>query len=216
MNNFRQYQATDYSNVTYWREYNKLNIMNNRYQNMVNRMAQRVKLGYILVRPNYSIDNAHATHDQNTGQMLIEYNPNFMTSLEEYSKWAAMMVIAHEVGHHHNLDLYGRFSGIDRSSHMKEYNADWFAGWMLRCEGARMDQATDVYETYNFVLSKSHPDEATRVGALKHGWVSADCKINPPHRVTRTQKNNDVGKALFGAAAGFALILAIGAIIKSV
>lgn len=85
--------------------------MNNRHQNWVNQMACKVNLGFILVRSNGRIANAHATTTVE-GSLLIEYNPVFMSGLEPHSVWAVLMVLAHEVANHYNKDLYGRFLGV--------------------------------------------------------------------------------------------------------
>lgn len=184
--------------------------MKKRYQDWVNRMARRVNLGNILVRPNYQIDNAHATHDEN-GRMLIEYNPVFMQRLENYSAWAAFMVMAHEVAHHYNLDLYGRFISRHNVYQRQEMNADRFAGNMMKCYGAQWNQATDAFEALDFRASYTHPDEASRVEALKQGWLEADCVVRLQRR--QESSNADVGKAIVGAAAGVALVVGLFALL---
>lgn len=183
-----------------------------RYQNAVNQITRRFNMGYIMVRPNPFIKNAHATTDRETGHLLIEYNPPFMARLESYSKWAVLMVLAHEVAHHYNLDLYGRFRGGYNSNQKQEINADRFAGFVLRCHGANWDQATDVFEAIDFHRSDKHPDEASRVNALWKGWNEAECKINPPRRVVRSNNNDDLGKALIGLGLGVLAIFGIAAL----
>lgn len=191
--------------------------MNTKYQQIVNRMTDRLHLGRIPVRQNYKIADAQALRMAN-GQRYIEYNPMFISNLASYSYWAILMVFAHEVAHHYNDDREGSFTGVDHQARQQELNADWFAGWMLRCEGARLDQATDVYEAYEFKANRTHPGEATRINALVEGWKSANCRINPPKNVVRSSMQIDpgLGKALVGVTATILVVIGITAIVRSI
>lgn len=187
--------------------------MRNNYQDLVNRLTEKVNLGFIPVYISYDIENAQAVFNPNTGQRYIQYNPDFIAELHSYSYWAVLMVFAHEVAHHYNHDLRSNFFGRENTSHKKELNADWFAGWILFCEGASLDQATDVFEAYPFSESHSHPGANKRIAALTDGWRKANCRYNPPRKVTKPKDNT--GEILIGVAAGLALIIGIGAAIRN-
>lgn len=76
----------------------------------------------------------------------------------------AMMVIAHELGHHYCHHL-GKPGGPER-----ELEADRFAGSAMRKAGMTLKGALDVVDILEERPSKSHPGRADRVEAIKSGW----------------------------------------------
>ena len=107
------------------------------------------------------------------GDRFVLYNPVFLRSLTEATgnKWAAVSVLAHEIGHHlngHTLDGFGSQPG-------KELEADEFSGFVLRRMGASLDQAQAAMKLAgNRKSSSTHPPQSDRLFAIAKGWNAAD------------------------------------------
>ena len=99
----------------------------------------------------------------------ILYNPDYISWINNATndKWAAIALMAHEVGHHLNGHTIRR-SG---SKPALELEADEFAGFVLHKLGASLEQAQEVMlyiaET---VPSRTHPSRSSRMLAIQHGW----------------------------------------------
>lgn len=183
------------------------------YQGLVNRVTAKLNMPRIEV---FEADTANACatlfkrslHDNR--KPIITYNPVFMQEVYEHNPWAAYFIMIHEVAHHYNRDLHGRFlsalHGIDHRSHQKELNADYVAGWMLYCEGASLNDTLSLAGVIDLVRSNSHPGEAQRKAAMKKGWSDADCRYVPAPKIVRKPKVA-IGEIFVGAAA-VALIFA--------
>ncbi|WP_421477694.1 ImmA/IrrE family metallo-endopeptidase [Agrobacterium tumefaciens] len=76
----------------------------------------------------------------------------------------AMMIIAHELGHHycHHLGKPG--------DPKRELEADRFAGAAMRKAGMTLEGMLSVVDILDERPSKSHPGRADRVVAIKAGW----------------------------------------------
>ena len=107
------------------------------------------------------------------GERFVLYNPGFLQALTEATgnKWAAVSVLAHEIGHHlngHTLDGFGSQPG-------KELEADEFSGFVLRRMGASLDQAQAAMKLAgNRKRSSTHPPQPDRLNAIAKGWNAAD------------------------------------------
>lgn len=103
------------------------------------------------------------------GQRFILYNPNFMQALNRKAgtDWAAVSVLAHEIGHH----LYG--TGTTMAS---EEKADEFSGFVLERMGASLEEAQAALSVLPAHASSSvHAVPADRMGFVEDGWnKSAD------------------------------------------
>ena len=114
----------------------------------------------------------------------ILYNPAFINWItkETNDKWAAMALLAHEVGHHlngHTIKKSGSRPGL-------ELEADEFAGFVLRKLGASLQQAQEVMiYIASDEASKTHPARNSRMLAIQNGWSKA---ANPGVIIT-TAKN---------------------------
>jgi Zn-dependent protease with chaperone function len=80
----------------------------------------------------------------------------------------AMMVIAHELGHHycHHLGKPG--------DPKRELEADRFAGAAMRKAGMTLEGTLGAVAVLDERPSKSHPGRADRVVAIKAGWNSPE------------------------------------------
>ncbi len=102
----------------------------------------------------------------------ILYNPEFMKNINSVSgsNWAAVSILAHEIGHHlngHTLDNVG-------SRPQTELDADEFSGFVLRRLGASLPDAQAVMETIASLKgSHSHPPKQDRLIAIAAGWNRA-------------------------------------------
>lgn len=107
------------------------------------------------------------------GERFVLYNPNFLEALTQATgnKWAAVSVLAHEIGHHlngHTLDGNGSQPG-------KELEADEFSGFVLRRMGATLEEAQAAMRLAgNRKPSSTHPPQADRLYAIAKGWNAAD------------------------------------------
>ena len=95
----------------------------------------------------------------------IVYNPHFLNSLFEQNRYAALSVLAHEVGHHVDNS---RFSS---NSWSRELGADFVAGCALSRMNVSFNDATYALKTmFDVYGSPSHPDTPKRLNAMKSGY----------------------------------------------
>lgn len=102
---------------------------------------------------------------------VIVYNPAFLqNAINRYGPWAGIGVLAHECGHHVNMDA--SFYGSFKHSWSKELEADAFAGYALAKLGASLKEAQQFqYTVYDLWGSPSHPDSPKRLAAVQLGWI---------------------------------------------
>jgi hypothetical protein len=101
------------------------------------------------------------------GQRFILYNPNFMNALNRKAgtDWAAVSVLAHEIGHH----LYG--TGTAMASETK---ADEFSGFVLEKMGASLKEAQAALAVLPAgASSAAHPVPADRLEFVADGWYKS-------------------------------------------
>jgi hypothetical protein len=99
----------------------------------------------------------------------IRYNSDFITWISDvtHDKWAAIALLAHEIGHH--INGHTRTKGGSRPN--LELEADEFAGTVLRKLGATLEESQEVmYYIAATRSSKTHPDRRSRMLAIKKGW----------------------------------------------
>lgn len=119
-----------------------------------------------------NVDNAVAVVNENDRYIL--YNQDFMLRIADVERdWAAISVLAHEVGHHlqgHTLQPGGSRPPI-------ELEADQYSGFVLQRMGASLDQAQAAMKSlapdYG---SDTHPGRSARLAAITNGWVSS-CEL---------------------------------------
>ncbi len=102
----------------------------------------------------------------------ILYNPDFINWITKTtkSKWGAIALLAHEVGHHLNGHTIKR-SG---STPILELEADEFAGFVLQKLGASLEQSQEVMKYIaSSKASKTHPARNSRMLAIQNGWNKA-------------------------------------------
>lgn len=108
---------------------------------------------------------------------FILYDQYFVRNLTQKaeSKWAAISVMAHEIGHHlngHTLSQTGSRPKI-------ELEADYYSGFVLQRMGASVDEARKAMEIFGSPSgSATHLPRHDRLAAITNGWISS-CNSDP-------------------------------------
>ena len=106
------------------------------------------------------------------GKRYVLYNPEFIAWISKLtkSKWAAMALLAHEVGHH----LNGHTLKKGGSKPALELEADEFAGFILYRLGASLEESQEVMKYIaRPEITNTHPARASRMLAIQSGWNRA-------------------------------------------
>lgn len=118
------------------------------------------------------------------GRRYILYNPGFIEKLTRVTgtKWAAVSVLAHEIGHHlSSHSVNGKT--IPMAS---ELDADEFSGFVLRKMGAPLEDAQAAMRTLaSERATRTHPGRADRLSSIETGWDEADAQDGTVAIVTR-------------------------------
>jgi hypothetical protein len=107
------------------------------------------------------------------GKRYILYNPDFIDKITRITgtKWAAVSVLAHEIGHH----LYPGSERKAKYGLASEIEADEFSGFVLQRMGASLDDAEAAMKLLATSRATStHPAGEDRLGAIAAGWNKAD------------------------------------------
>jgi hypothetical protein len=129
-------------------------------------------MGTLGLKPNFEVraarvDNAAAV--VYGGKRYILYNPGFVDALVRRTgnKWAAVSVLAHEIGHH--LDGHTLASAV--SQPQLELEADEFSGYVLRKMGASLTDAQAAMSALaSEAASRTHPGRSDRLVSIAKGW----------------------------------------------
>lgn len=120
-----------------------------------------------------SVDAARAVFID--GREAIVYNPDFLVEVNERAgtPWAAVSVIAHEIGHHyygHSRERIDELpSGVLRQ---RELDADYFSGFALARMGASIEDAEAAQQAlFDEHETPTHPSSASRLDAITEGWL---------------------------------------------
>ena len=132
------------------------------------------------------VDNAAAVIYN--GQRYILYNRQFVAAVNNAVKtdWAAVSILAHEIGHHLNGHTLSR-SG---SNPQDELEADEFSGFVLRKMGASLADAQAAMRLLSDERgSYTHPGRSARLASISKGWQSASEQI-----IASTKTNGAVAR----------------------
>lgn len=108
---------------------------------------------------------------------FILYNPDYILHINNLTrnKWAVLVLLSHEVGHH----LNGHTINKKGSTPHLELEADEFAGFVLYQLGASLNQAQEVmYHIASINTSDSHPARSARLLSIETGWNRASAAKN--------------------------------------
>jgi hypothetical protein len=132
-------------------------------------------MNVVGLQPNFQLKQAKVLNIEASvshRKRYILYNPAYITWINTVTKnkWAAMALLAHEVGHH----LNGHTIRKGGSTPQLELEADEFAGFVLRKSGASLEEAQEVMKYIaRTETSKTHPGRASRMAAIENGWNRA-------------------------------------------
>lgn len=121
-----------------------------------------------------NVDNAAAVIYN--GQRYILYNRQFVAQVNNAAKtdWAAVSILAHEIGHH----LNGHTLSRNGSNPADELEADEFSGFVLRKMGASLAEAQAAINLLSEERSShTHPGRSYRLASISKGWNNADGQI---------------------------------------
>jgi hypothetical protein len=110
------------------------------------------------------------------GQRYILYNRQFLAAVNNAVKtdWAAVSILAHEIGHH----LNGHTLSRGGSNPSDELEADEFSGFVLRKMGASLAEAQAAISLLSEERSShTHPGRSIRLASISKGWNNADEQI---------------------------------------
>ena len=102
----------------------------------------------------------------------IAYNPKFIEKLNDKTKtnWAAVSVLAHEIGHHLSGHTISK-----NSSPGNELLADKFSGFILFQMGAKLEDAKAALSAIGHEMDTTkHPPKDARLMAIQEGWSEAE------------------------------------------
>ena len=141
--------------------------------------AQEI-IDVVGLKPNFEVmaaqvDNAAAV--VYGGKRYVLYNPNFINQLVQKTgnKWAAVSVLAHEIGHH----LNGHTVTSSGSQPAIELEADEFSGFVLRKMGASLSDAQAAMRVLaSQTASRTHPAQHDRLAYIAKGWQAADDQVS--------------------------------------
>ncbi len=105
------------------------------------------------------------------GKRYILYNPDFVNKLTRATgtKWAAVSVLAHEIGHH----LY-KSETKSRRGLATELEADEFSGYVLGKMGATLNEAEAAMKLLATTrATATHPGRDDRLESISEGWMRA-------------------------------------------
>jgi hypothetical protein len=122
------------------------------------------------------VENAMAVVHQ--GQRYVLYNPDFISRLTKATgtEWAAVSVLAHEIGHH----VY-RSDGKLLST---ELQADEFSGFVLQKMGSSLSEAQAAMKLLSTpYATRTHPARNDRLESIEEGWLKAGGEMVASPRV---------------------------------
>jgi hypothetical protein len=106
------------------------------------------------------------------GRKILVVDVDFLEKLNRKAgtQWAAIQVVAHEIGHH--------IAGFSQDRHRGELSADYWSGQVLQRLGSAREAATAAILTVGTDFdSPSHPNKQRRAQTIGRGWDDARRKF---------------------------------------
>ena len=151
----------------------------------------------VSLEPNFRVRAAsvpNATAVVKGDRRYILYSRTFMNDMQRRtgSEWAALSIMAHEIGHH----LQGHTLQAGGSRPRIELEADKFSGGVLQKLGANLTDAQIAMRTLGSDRgSSTHPAKRDRLEAIAAGWENScerdsSCDNGNSGRVARNQPSS--------------------------
>lgn len=132
-------------------------------------------------------------------ERYILYDNEFFNKIEDKAAndWAAISILAHEIGHH----LNGHSLNDDGSNHRFELEADEFSGFVLAKMESSLEDAQSAIQTLRYEkATRTHPAKADRLVAIERGWNKGMGIKKPKKKVTKVTEevviNDDDNKVV--------------------
>jgi hypothetical protein len=144
-----------------------------------NRDIIREIIDVVGLQPRFQVQEAdveNAAAVIHGGQRYILYNRRFLAELNNAVKsdWAAISILAHEIGHH----LNGHTLSRGGSNPADELEADEFSGFVLRKMGASLAEAQAAISLLSAERSShTHPGRSVRLASISKGWNNANGQV---------------------------------------
>jgi hypothetical protein len=132
------------------------------------------------LKPNFEIRQANISNAAAVsykGKRFILYDAKFIQRIQKASNtdWAAVSILAHEIGHHLNGHT---IMGKGSKDPALELEADEFSGFIMRQMGASLEDAVKAMKLIsNEKGSSSHPARKARLAAIEKGYLNANDRI---------------------------------------
>lgn len=140
-----------------------------------NQQIQNI-LNIVGLKPNFTIKASNVPNAAAViygTERFILYSQSFISQINTQAgtDWAALSILAHEVGHH--LNGHTLQNGGSRPS--LELEADEFSGFVMRKMGASLTEAQAGMKVFSPEQgSSTHPGKRARLEAIAVGWKKAD------------------------------------------
>lgn len=123
-----------------------------------------------------NINNAVAVSLKNKEgltERFILYDNDFFEKIGNGDDYAAIFILAHEIGHH----LNGHSLNNQGSNHQFELEADYFAGRVLALMGYTLEQSLTALNAITYEkATRTHPAKADRIAMATKGYNKAGGK----------------------------------------
>jgi len=123
-------------------------------------------------------------------ERYILYDATFFNNMDERanSDWAAISILAHEIGHH----LNGHALNNEGSNHQWELEADYFSGISLAKMGATLEEAQSAINTLRYEkATRTHPAKVDRLNEIEKGWNKGKGKTNTQNTEEENKEKAD-------------------------
>jgi hypothetical protein len=130
---------------------------------ILKKLQIKVDIGVYLTK---DTDNCSATVAQG-GRRILIVDSKFLNKVnqETGTEWAAISIIAHEVGHH--ISGFGRYENPLEA----ELDADYWSGFVLQKLGASKQAAIKCMKKYGTNMNtESHPNREARIDSILEGY----------------------------------------------
>ena len=145
-----------------------------------------------------NINNAVAKNIKNSSGYTVRYilyDNDFFNNMDTKagSDWAAISILAHEIGHH----LNGHALNNEGSNHEFELDADYFSGLVLAKMGATLEESQSAINTFRYEkATRTHPAKQDRLNEIERGWTKGNNYKNRTNDTRITEEDADIPEGM--------------------